>query len=100
MRKLFVYHGFGAALSECELSTEVQEWLEKDDMESVICYLIDTDQCNYVPVMEFENEHKGDFNEYGEVDGWVYIDNTMSDIPEKKHCYYAYIEHMRVLIIE
>lgn len=76
------------------MTEEAQEALEKDNMEAVLCFLIDTEQCFYRSAEEFDEYiADADLKDSGM---WVYVDNTSSTIPEKANCYYVYILGMKV----
>lgn len=92
MKKIYTWPGAGYSLHECVLNSEAQEALNKDAMEAVLCYLIDTDQCEYMLANDFERK----FGEE-ESEGWVYIDNTGSEIMNKANCYYVLILEMKVI---
>lgn len=88
-----IYTWFGGySLYKCDLNEETQENLNDDDMEAVLCYLINTDQIDYELASEFEKN-----NDIEELEGWIYIDNTCSDAPGKNNCYYVCIENMKII---
>ena len=95
MRKIYVWMGSGYSLEECKiLDSDIQEALERDNLEEVIRYLIDTEQ---VATIKVEDVNEEDLTEYGELEGYTYIDNTSSLIYGKDNCYYVLIENMKVM---
>lgn len=91
MKNIYTWFG-GYSLYKCDLNEETQESLNIDDIESVLCYLIDTDQIDYELASDFEENNDPEGTE-----GWVYIDNTGSDISGKNNCYYVCIENMMIM---
>lgn len=91
MKNIYTWFG-GYSLYKCDLNEEIQESLNVDDIESVLCYLIDTDQIDHELASDFEEN-----NDPEETEGWIYIDNTCSDISEKNNCYYVCIENMMIM---
>lgn len=92
MKKLYTWMGAGYKLHECKLDDEYQEALEADYLEPVLCHLIDTNQCYYIDANDI---HESDLNEWGELEGYVYIDNTASEV--NPGCYYVLIENMKTI---
>ena len=88
------------AIHKVILNEEMQESLERDDMEPVINYCIDTDQIVCLRADEpaawegIEDEFEDAEN--GVSDIWAYTDNTGSGIKEKRHCYYVRLENAYV----
>ena len=85
-----VYAGY---FNKCILTEEINESIKNHDIESLLCYLIDTDQieCYLIDdltddeVTEFENELS---------DQYVYIDNTCN---QKKGCYYVNTVNLTII---
>lgn len=93
MRKVYSWKGLGYFLNEVKIDDEIiQEALECDDMESVIKYMIDTDQCYYIDIKDISKEYMDDLEND---DRYVYIDNTDSDVNDS--LFYVLIENMRVV---
>ena len=93
MRKVYSWNGYGYLLNEVKIDDEIiQEALECDDMETVIKYMIDTNQCYYIDIKDISKEYMDDLEND---DRYVYIDNTDSDINDS--LFYVLIENMRVV---
>ena len=93
MKKVYSWKGLGYFLNEVKIDDEnIQEALECDDMETVIKYMIDTEQCYYIGIKDMS---KDCIKELENDDRYVYIDNTDSDINDG--LFYVLIENMRVI---
>ena len=93
MRKVYSWKGLGYLLNEVKIDDEIiQDALECDDMETVIKYMIDTDQCYCVNLNDMSLDY---INDLENDDRYVYIDNTDSDVHDG--LFYVLIENMRVI---
>lgn len=92
MKVLYTYYGV-YAMHRVVLTDDTQDALDSGDLEPVLKYCIDTDQIPYTKVDDMEawtdNYDEMTEAENGTSDTEVYIDNTGSDIPEKRGCYYV-----------
>lgn len=91
MKNIYTWFG-GYSLYKCDINEEAQESLNIGDIEAVLCYLIDTDQIDHKLASDFEEN-----NDPEKTEGWVYIDNTGSDILGKNNCHYVCIENMMIM---
>lgn len=93
MRKVYSWNGYGYLLNEIKIDDEsIQDALECDDMETVIKYMIDTEQCYYIDIKDISKEYMEDLEND---DRYVYIDNTDSSVHDS--LFYVLIENMRVI---
>ena len=93
MRKVYSWYGCGYWLHDVKIDDEnIQDALECDDMETVIKYMIDTEQCYYIDLKDISQD---DITELENSDRYVYIDNTDSNVNDG--LFYVLIENMRVI---
>jgi len=93
---IYTWSGAGYLVDLCKIDDEyIQERLNADDMECVLCYLIDTDQVVAYPVSIYTIDEIAELMEND--DSLVYVDNTCSNIPEKAQCYFILTENMKVI---
>ena len=90
--KIYTWFG-GYALYECNLTPEIVEAVEEDDLEKVFQYLIDTDQIDKIIINNLSDE---EYNQLLNSDVYVYVDNTISDYKEVANCYFVCIENFRI----
>lgn len=93
MKKVYSWNGYSYLLNEVKIDDEsTQDALECDDMETVIKYMIDTNQCYYIDIKDISKDYMEDLEND---DRYVYIDNTDSNVNDS--LFYVLIENMRVV---
>ena len=93
MKKVYSWKGLSYFLNEVKIDDEsIQDALECDDMETVIKYMIDTEQCYYIDIKDISQDY---IEELENDDRYVYIDNTDSNVNDG--LFYVLIENMKVV---
>lgn len=89
--KCFTWWG-GYWLSECEITERIMDAIDNDDIEDLLCSLIDSDEIYCFLVNDLSEE---EFDEYMNDERYCYIDNNCSEISDKANCYFVQIQEIK-----
>ena len=89
--RCFTWWG-GYWLSECVITERIMDAIDNDDVEDLLCSLIESDEidCFVVDILS-----GNEFDEYMNDERYCYIDNTTSDITDKDNCYFVLIQEIK-----